>query len=177
MSDERFEDYLEMASALLAGHGDLEELQQANDCINMALQLRPRHGGAWILKGYIMSCLGDDTAALASAEMAGRDLPYDPEVYYVKATALGDMALFEEALDALEVAFMHLADHCDEWLLEDLYFLKGFLLEATGHEQEAMSTYRRGLGQCPESVLLRGSAEPQHREPRRRAFTVIDGGR
>ena len=177
MIRETFEDILEKASSLLAGHGTLEELQQANDCINLALQLRANDGSAWILKGYIMSCLGDDSAALASAEMAGRDLPDDPEVYYVKATALGDMALFDEALDAVDVAFVHLANHGDEWLLEDLYFLKGSLLEATGHEGEAMTAYQQGLGQCPESVLLRGAAEPLKREQRRRAFTVIDGGR
>ncbi len=166
-----------MASTLLAGHGSVEELQQANDWINVALQIRPRDGNAWILKGYIMSCLGDDSAALAAAEMAARDLPSDPEVYYVKATALGDMALFSEALGTLEIAFEHMSNNGDEWLLEDLYFLKGSLLEATGHEKEAISTYQQGLGQCPESVLLRGAAEPLKLEQRRRAFTVIDGGR
>ncbi len=178
MARETFEDFVEMASTLLAGHEGLEELQQANDCINLALQIRPHDGSAWILKGYIMSCLGDDAAALASAEMAGRDLPEDPEVYYVKATALGDMALFQPALDAVDVAFEHLTNgRGDEWLLEDLYFLKGSLLEATGHGQEARSTYEQGLGQCPESILLRDAAEPLHRDERRRTFTVIDGGR
>lgn len=177
MTHETFEDYLEMASTLLAGHGSLEELQQANDWINLALQVQPRDGNAWILKGYIMSCLGDDSAALAAAEMAAQNLPVDPEVYYVKATALGDMALFDDALTALEQAFDYMANHGDEWLLEDLYFLKGSLLEATGHEQEAITTYQQGLGQCPESVLLRGAAEPLKLERRRRAFTVIDGGR
>ena len=132
MIRETFEDYLEMASTLLAGHGSPEELQQANDCINLALQIRPHDGNAWILKGYIMSCLGDDPAALASAEMASRALPEDPEVHYVKATALGDMALYEEAIEALNVAFLHLTDHGDEWLLEDIAGAVGVFLRQAG---------------------------------------------
>ena len=119
MIRETFEDILEKASSLLAGHGTLEELQQANDCINLALQLRANDGSAWILKGYIMSCLGDDSAALASAEMAGRDLPDDPEVYYVKATALGDMALFDEEHGKAEG---RVVDSTQEFLLcEEVY--------------------------------------------------------
>lgn len=177
MDHESFEHFLQLASSMLASHGDLEDLQKANEYISLALQIRPADGRAWILKGYIMSCLEDDSAALAAAEMAGRVLPRDPEVHYVKAAALADMALFDQALDAVATAFELMVDHGDEWLLEDLYFLKGSLLEAIGHQDEAMSTYDQGLGQCPDSLLLREAATPLQQEFRRRRLRLIDGGR
>ena len=178
-----FEDYLEQASLLLGDQCSPDALQEANEYINLALQIRPQAGRAWILKSYIMSALEDDAAALAAAEMARRHLPADPECSYVQAAALADMGLFGDALEAADQGLMLLGRGADVghgqrgWLTEDLYYIKGTLLEANGHPDEAVAIFEQGLRRCPDSALLKGAAEPLRNLQRRRFFTVIDGGR
>jgi tetratricopeptide (TPR) repeat protein len=176
MLRETFEEYLELAGLLLGSHDGAGDLQDANDAINMALLIRPRDGKAWIIKSYIMSCFGDDPAALAAAEMALRHLPRSAEAHFVQASVLADMERFEEALARLDVAFGMMVDE-DRRLAEDLHYLKGFLLDALGRDGDAEEAYEDGLRCCPESLLLRGRLEPLRRERLRRVLTVIDGGR
>ena len=176
MAYEDFDDYLEMARALLGGYESVSDLWEANDHVNLALRLRPNDISAWILKSQILSSLEDDPAALAAAEMAVRRAPRSAEAHYVRAAVLADMERYADAIKGIERAFRHLGRD-DEWLLEDLYYEKASILDALDRADEAMATFEAGLRRCPESALLRAGLEPLRRERMRRAFKVIDGGR
>ncbi|MCC6746332.1 MAG: hypothetical protein IT371_01655 [Deltaproteobacteria bacterium] len=175
MSCEEFDDYVEMARALLGGHESAGDLWEANDYVNMALRLRPTDPAAWILKSQIMSSLEDDPAALAAAEMAVRRAPRSAEALYVRSAVLADMERYAEALQGLERAF-RVVHREDEWLLEDLYYEKAAILDALDRADDAVAAFEAGLRRCPDSPLLKAGLEPLRRERMRRAFRVIDGG-
>jgi tetratricopeptide (TPR) repeat protein len=170
-----FEDYLEMARSLLGGYESTGDLWEANEYVNLALLMRPKDPGAWILKSQILSSLEDDPAALAAAEMALRRAPKSAEVHYVRAAVLADMERYADALRGIERSFRSLAAG-DEWLLEDLYYEKAAILDALDRADEAVATFEAGLKRCPDSALLRSGLEPLERERMRRTFKVIDGG-
>lgn len=176
MLEKSFEECLELASSLLGTHESLADLQDANDYINLALLFRPGAGRAWLIKSYIMSCLEDDPAALATAQMALQLRPDCAETHYAMASILNDMDRYQEALQMLQRAF-DLLTRDGRWLMEDMYYLKGIIQDSMGEEEEAMSTFNMGLEQYPDSLLLRGGLEPLQREKMRRFFKVIDGGR
>ncbi len=175
--DERScEEYMDLAGSLLGSYETGEDLQTANEYINMAVYISPREGRAWLLKSHILSCMEDDPAALACAELALALLPASTEARYAIAAILSDLDRYDEALTMLEEAFITL-DQDERWLEEDMYYLKGMILEALGQDDEALATLQQGLQRHPESSLLRGGLEPLHRERMRRSFKVIDGGR
>lgn len=174
MYDE-FEDSLEMSRALLGGNEGASDLWEANDYANRALRMRPADPDAWMLKCQILSALEDDPAALASAEMALRRSPRCAEAHYWRAAVLADMERYAEALKSIERAFRCLGDD-DEWLLEDLFYEKGAVLDAVGRQDEALATYEAGLKRCPESQILKAGMEPIRRARMRRAFKVLQGG-
>jgi tetratricopeptide (TPR) repeat protein len=176
MQYEDFEDYLEMARALLGGYETVSDLWEANEYVNLALHMRPDDVNGWILKSQILSSLEDDPAALAAAEMAVRAAPKSAETQYVRSAVLADMERCEEALKGIDRAFRYLSRD-DEWLLEDLYYEKAAILDALDRTDEAVATFEAGLTRCPSSTLLRSGLEPLRRERMRRSFTVIDGGR
>ncbi len=176
MFHEDFDDCLETTRSLLGSCQSPNDLWEANDQINIALMLRPDNAGAWLLKSQVLSSLEDDPAALAAAEMALSRAPQSAEAHYVRATVLADMERYDDALTAIEHAFQHLGE-ADGWLLEDLFYEKAALLDATDRAEEAMAALEAGLRRCPESTLLRSGLEPMHRERMRRSFRVIDGGR
>lgn len=176
MFNEDFDDYLDMTRSLLGGCESPSDLWEANDCINVALSLRPNHAGAWLLKSQVLSSLEDDFAALAAAEMALRRAPKNAEAHYVRATVLADLERYPEALKSIERAFRHISED-DEWLVEDLFYEKAALFDALDRSDEALATFEAGLLRCPGSALLESGIEPLRREKMRRAFTVIDGGR
>ncbi len=175
MAYEDFDDYLEMARALLGGYESVSDLWEANDHVNMALRLRPNDISAWILKSQILSSLEDDPAALAAAEMAVRRAPRSAEAHYVRAAILGDLGRYSDALRDIERAFRHLGAD-DEWLLQDLYYEKATILDAIGREDEAVAVFEAGLTRCPDSALLRAGVEPLRRQRVRRTLRVIPGG-
>lgn len=174
--ESEFEDAVEMARALLGSNEDSGELWEANDLVNHAISLRPSDPEAWMLKAQIMSALEDDTAALASIEMAVRRAPRRAEVQYWRAAILADLERYGEALKAVERAFRHVGQD-DDWLVEDLYYEKAAILDAIGRQDEALATFEAGLRQCPDSTLLRAALEPLKREQARARFTVLPGGK
>jgi tetratricopeptide (TPR) repeat protein len=173
--ENEFEDVLEMARALLGGNEDPSDLWEANDLVGRALRLRPDDPEAWILKCQILSALDDDTAALASIEMAVRRAPKMAEAHYWMAAVLADLERYDDALAQVERAFEQLRDE-DDWLVEDLYCEKGMILDTLGRSEEAQRAYEEGLSQCPDSTLLRSGLEPLRRERIRSSFKVIQGG-
>ncbi len=175
MVDE-YEDSLEMARSLLGGNEGASDLWDANDYVNRALRQRPADSEAWMLKCQIMSALEDDPAALAAAEMALRRAPRAAEAHYWRAAVLADMERYPDALKSIERAFRYLRDE-DEWLLEDLYYEKGAVLDAIGRNDEALAVYEAGLKRCPDSQILKAGLEPLRRERVRSLFKVLPGGR
>ena len=171
-----FEELMEAASSLLATPESMSVVYEANDYVNNALLLRPLDESAWLLKSQVMSSLEDDPSALAAAEMALRRAPRDAEVHYTRGAVLADMERFPEALRAVQRAFRYL-DLDDSWLEEDLFFLKGALLDVMGREEEAVAVFEQGLGQHPDSEILKGGLEPLRRERMRRHLRIIDGGK
>ena len=171
-----FDELMEAASSLLASPETMNVVYEANDYVNHALLLRPLDESAWLLKSQIMSSLEDDPSALASAEMALRRAPRDAEVHYTRAAVLADMERFAEALRGVQRAFRYL-DMEDTWLEEDLYFLKGALLDVMGREEEAVAVFELGLDRHPGSDILKGGLEPLRRERMRRHLRIIDGGK
>jgi tetratricopeptide (TPR) repeat protein len=174
MVDE-YEDSLEMARALLGGNEGASDLWEANDYVNRALRQRPADPEAWMLKCQILSALEDDPAALAAAEMALRRAPRSAEAHYWRAAVLADMERYAEALKSIERAFRSLGDD-DEWLLEDLYYEKGTVLDAIGRQDEALAVYEAGLKRCPDSQILKAGLEPLRKERIRRHLKVLQGG-
>ena len=172
---EDFEDSLEMARALLGGNEGASDLWDANEYVNRALRGRPSDPEAWMLKCQIMSALEDDAAALAAAEMALRRAPRSAEAHYWRAAVLADMERYADALKAIERAFRNLGDD-DDWLLEDLYYEKGAVLDAIGRQDEALATYEAGLKRCPDSQILKAGMEPIRRARMRRTLKVLRGG-
>lgn len=175
MVDE-YEDSLEMARSLLGGNEGASDLWDANDYVNRALRQRPADSEAWMLKCQIMSALEDDPAALAAAEMALRRAPRAAEAHYWRAAVLADMERYPDALKSIERAFRYLREE-DEWLLEDLYYEKGAVLDAIGRADEALAVYEAGLKRCPDSQILKAGLEPLRRERVRSQFKVLPGGR
>jgi tetratricopeptide (TPR) repeat protein len=176
MLNEDYEDYLEMARSLLGGHESSSELWEANEYVNLALQLRPDDPEGWIVKSQILSSLEDDPAALAAAEMAIRMAPRKAETHYVRAAVMADMDRHEDALEGIERAFQLVASD-DDWMLEDLYYEKAAILDAIGRSDEALATFQAGLERCPRSTLLSSGLEPLRRERIRQSFQIINGGR
>ena len=174
--DMEFEELMEAASSVLATQESMSVVYEANDYVNQALLLRPLDESAWLLKSQVMSSLEDDPSALAAAEMALRRAPRDAEVHYTRAAVLADMERFPEALRAVQRSFRYL-DLEDAWLEEDLFFLKGALLDVMGREEEAVAVFEQGLGQHPDSEILKGGLEPLRRERMRRHLRIIDGGK
>src|SRR5262249_57473150 len=77
----------------------------------------------------------------------------------------------------VEGALRYLGDQGeDEWLLEDLYYEKGAVLDAIGRQDEALATYEAGLKRCPDSQILKAGMEPIRRARMRRSFKVLRGG-
>ena len=171
-----FEDALEIARGLLGENEGTGDVWEANEQVNEALELCPHSAEAWLLKCQILSALDDEPAALASAEMALRRSPRATEAHYWRAVVLANMERYGEALKALERAFRHLREG-DEWLVEDMYYEKGAILDAIGQGDEALATYEAGLSRFPESQILRAGIAPIRRERTRRAFKLIPGGR
>ncbi len=171
-----FEELMEMASSLLVSPESPGVIHEANDYVNHALYLRPLDGMAWLLKSQVMSSLEDDPSALAAAEMSLRRLPRNSEAHYTRGAVLADLERFPESFKAVGRAFRYL-DADDGWLEEDLYFLKGALLDVMGREEDAVSIFEQGLERHPDSEILRGGLEPIRRERMRRHLRVIDGGK
>ena len=174
--DLSFEELMEMASGLLANPDSMGAIHEANDYVNHALYLRPLEGSAWLLKSQVMSSLEDDPSALAAAEMALRRLPRAAEAHYTRAAVLADLERFPESLRAVGRSFKCLSEE-EGWLEEDLYFLKGALLDVMGREEEAVTVFELGLERHPGSDILKGGLEPLRRERMRRHLRVIDGGK
>jgi tetratricopeptide (TPR) repeat protein len=174
MYDE-FEDSLEMSRALLGGNEGTSDLWEANDYANRALRMRPTDAEAWMLKCQILSALEDDPAALAAAEMALRRAPRLAEAHYWRAAVLADMERYPEALKSIERAFRYLGTD-DEWLIEDLYYEKGAVLDAIGRQDEALAVYEAGLKRCPDSQILKAGMEPIRRARMRGTLKVLRGG-
>jgi tetratricopeptide (TPR) repeat protein len=137
--------------------------------------MRPADPEAWMLKCQILSALEDDPAALAAAEMALRRAPRLAEAHYWRAAVLADMERYTDALKAIERAFRTLKED-DEWLLEDLYYEKGAVLDAIGRQDEALAVYEAGLKRCPDSQILKAGMEPLRKERTRRTFKILKGG-
>ncbi len=174
--DGEFAECLEAARALLSGNEDTSDLWEANDLVNRALACLPQSAEAWLVKAQILSALGDDPAALACVEMVLRRHPKTAEAHYWHTAILADLERWDEALRAVERAF-RCAGPDDEWLIEDLYYEKGVILDTMGRPEAAIATFQAGLLRCPESALLKAGLEPLHRERVRRRFKVIPGGR
>ena len=155
---------------------DSGDLWEANDLVNHAIHLRPADPEAWMLKAQIMSALEDDTSALAAIEMAVRRAPTRAEAHYWRAAILSDLERYAEALATVDRAFRCITAE-DEWLVEDLYYEKGSVLDAVGRHDEAVATFEAGLIRCPTSMLLKTGLEPLQRERARARLTVLQGGR
>ncbi|MCK5796871.1 MAG: hypothetical protein KAI47_06805 [Deltaproteobacteria bacterium] len=171
---ESFDELLDATRALLAEGEGSSDLWTANAHINDALLQRPKAGDAWILKSQVLSSLGDDFASLAAAAMAVQTLEDNSEALYVRATVLADLERHEEALADINSALNTIGT--DAWLLEDIYFERGMMLDALGRTEDAMASFEEGISHFPDSVLLKSAIEPLHRERRRHRFRVIDGG-
>lgn len=175
MFDE-FEDALDIARALLAENEGTGDVWEANEYVNEALAMRPSDSEAWLLKCQVMSALDDEPAALACSEMALRRAPRSSEIHYWRAAVLANMERYQDALKSLDRAFRCMSKG-DEWLVEDLYYEKGTVLEAIGHCDEAVAAYEAGLLRFPDSQILQAGLEPLRREQVRSKFTVLQGGR
>lgn len=173
--ESNYEDILEMARALLSGNEDPGDLWEANDLVSRALRMRPGDAEAWILKCQILSAQGDDTAALAAAEMALRRAPKSAEVHYWRGAVLADLDRHGDALRSVDRAF-RFATIEDEWLIEDLFCEKAMILEASGDLESAVETYRLGLERCPESAVLVAAMEPVRRDSVRAQLKLLPGG-
>lgn len=171
---EEFGELVDSARALLANAEGVSQLLDGNARINAALLQRAEDGAAWLLKAQLMSALEDDPAALACAELALRLAPESAEAHYVRGTVRADLGRHELALEDLARGAA-LTD--DPWLLEDIVFERGLLLDALGRGDEALDCLREGLLRFPDSELLRSGLEPLDRDRQRRRFRVIEGGR
>ncbi len=171
----QFESTLDQARALLAGDCDDAEAVKANELASRALSWRPESSAAWIVKCQVHSTLGDDTAALASIEMALRSNPTSSEALYWRAAVLSDLTRHTEALKTINRCFRYLQVD-DSWLLEDLYCEKAMILNAIGRDDDAVATYEAGLRRCPRSSLLTAGLAPLKRSAARTKFKLIQGG-
>ncbi|PIE19414.1 MAG: hypothetical protein CSA65_02480 [Proteobacteria bacterium] len=184
--DERHEDVealVNSARRLLANAEGVSQLLEANAQINEALALRLQtaphpptdSADAWLLKSQLMSELADAPAALACVELALTLAPEHAEAHYVRGTVHADLGQHELALEDLERGATLAED--DRWLLEDITFERGLLLDALGREEEAHACLREGLARFPSSELLRSGLEPLNQARQRRRLRVIEGGR
>ena len=176
MSQDDYEDSLEMARSLLGSGESPSELWEANERVNRALRLRPEEPEAWVLKSQVLSSLEDEVAALAAANEALRLAPKSAEAMYMRGALLYDMEIYEEAIRVLDKA-LRLVETGDEWLLEEIYYEKGAALDALDRSDEAVAVFEEGLKRCPESELLQTGLAPLRRERVRRTFRLIPGGR
>ena len=176
MTQDEYEDCLEMARSLLGGGESPSELWEANERINRALKMRPEEAEAWVIKAQVLSSLEDEVAGLAAANEALRIAPKSAEAQYMRGALLYDMELYDDALPALDKA-LQLVLLSDDWLLEEIYYEKAAVLDALDRSDEAVAIFEEGLGRCPDSELLRSGLAPLRRERVRRTFRVIPGGR
>lgn len=176
MSNDEFEDCLEIARSLLGASESPSELWEANERVNRALRIRPDEPEAWLLKAQILSSLDDEVAALAAVEQAVRRAPNSAEAQYLRGALFYDMEVYDEALRTLDKA-LKLASEDEAWLLEEIYFEKAAVLDALDRTDDAMKTFEEGLERCPGSELLQSGLEPLRRERVRRTFRVLPGGR
>ena len=174
-SQGEFERILDMARSLLGGESDSADALEANDLVGNALAMRPESSSAWILKCQVLSSLNDDTAALASIEMAIRFAGKAAEAHYWRSAVLSDLGRLDEALKAIGRCFRYLGSD-DYWLLEDLYCEKAMILDALGRNEEAVATYEAGLKRCPRSSLLHAGLAPLRRAKLKSNFKVLRGG-
>lgn len=172
---DEFETCLDAARGLLTSNEDVDDLWEANDLCNRALTVRPDSAEAWLVKGQINSALGDDHSALACIEMSLRRDDRSAEAHYWQMAVFADLERFEESLAASERAFAAVHEE-DDWLIEEIFFEKGVVLDAMGEHEDALATFEEGLKTCPESSLLRSGLQPLHRARLRRSFKVIPGG-
>lgn len=175
MDYEYFDECIEAAQALLGSYETTNDLWEANDYVNAAIHLRPKHVGAWMLKSQILSSLEDDAAALAAAEMAINLDPKNAEAQFVRAAVLADMERYQEALHCVEKAF-HYINKTDQWLIEDLYYEKAAILEALNRTKDAEAVFEDGLQRCPNSLLLKSGLEPLRKNRIRHSLRIIEGG-
>jgi tetratricopeptide (TPR) repeat protein len=166
---------LERARDLLGASEDATALAEANEAASRAIAARPEDAGAWLVKCQILSAQGDDAAALACAEMAVRRAPRRAEAHYWRAAVLGDLGRFDDGLKALDRAFRSLGAE-DLWMLEDLYYEKATMLDATGDRSAAVAAFEAGLERCPGSAILRAGLEPLVKQRVRAQLRVIRGG-
>lgn len=176
-----FEESLEAARALLAGHEaaagpDDDELYEANEAVNEALALRPEDADAWLLKSQVLSSLGDDFAALAAIALSLRARPRGAEAHCVRAGILFDIGRPREAQQAIDEAFRCIQGD-DRWLLEELYYEKGVIHDALGEHAEALAAFEEGLARCPSSELLAQGVAPIRKDKLRRTLRVLPGGK
>lgn len=174
-SQMEFEEALDMARSLLGRDSDSTDALEANSLVSRALALRPESSSAWVLKGQVLSSMGDDTAALGAIEMAIRYASKAAEAHYWRAAILCDLGRLDEALQAIDRCFRFIKTD-DDWLLEDLYCEKAMILDATGRNEEAVATYEAGLKRCPRSSLLHDGLAPLRRATMKSNFKVLRGG-
>ncbi|HUH00922.1 MAG TPA: tetratricopeptide repeat protein [Kofleriaceae bacterium] len=172
---DEFETCLDAARGLLTSNEDAEDLWEANDLCNRALTVRPDSPEAWLVKGQVNSALGDDHSALACIEMSLRSNDRAAETHYWHMAVYADLERFDEALLAGERAFASV-DEDDDWLIEEIFFEKGVVLDSMGEHEAALGTFEEGLKVCPESSLLQSGLQPLHRARVRRSFKIIPGG-
>lgn len=176
MSQDDYDDLLEMARSLLGSSESPSELWEANERVNSAIKLRPEEAEGWVLKAQVLSSLDDEVAALAAANEGLRLAPKSAEAQYMRGALLYDMELYEESIRALDKTLKLMQDG-DEWLLEEIFYEKAAALDALDRSDEAMAVFEEGLRRCPDSELLKTGLEPLRRERVRRTFRVIPGGR
>ncbi|MCG8424239.1 MAG: hypothetical protein MJE77_40620 [Proteobacteria bacterium] len=174
--ESEFEDNLEVARSLLAQSEDASALLEASDFVNRALAIQSDSASAWLVKAQVHSALDDDFAALAAVEMALHYHSTMAEAHYWRAAVLADLERYDEALAAIDEAFVRLG--CtggvdDDWLLEDLYYEKALIEDGLGQLERAAATFREGLQKCPNSPALKAL----ERETMRAKLKVIPGGR
>ncbi len=173
--DELLESCLDAARGLLSSTEEPDDVWEASELANRAIATRPDSAEAWLVKGQVMSALGDDPAALACVE---KSLSLDPELAeanYWHAAVLADLERFPEALAAAERTFAALGPQ-DDWLLEELFYEKAAILDAMGERDAALATFEAGLIEFPDSPILKSALEPLRRERTRKSFKVIRGG-
>jgi len=169
-----YENALDNARLLLTGD-DLPALVEANDQVDQAIAIRPTDPQGWLVKSQVLSAMGDETAALAAAEMTTRRAPKLAEAHYWRATVLADLNRHGDALRSIHRAF-RCATPEDAWLIEDLHREKGAILAALGRIKEAVAAFDAGLELFPDSQVLRAEVAPLKREHLRSTLKVLEGG-
>ncbi len=113
--------------------------EQALGCLNSAIELAPKEGKLYIIKGQALHMLGKNDEAELAYSKAQEISPADPEVILESAKYLISLEKLDEALAKFDQGIELNPDDATFW------FHKARLLHDMKKEEEAIETHRRGL--------------------------------